>query len=68
VPDRAGRASRFAPAPDGTWRGLEGYFAGERLLLADDHLDLGTFVFTRSPYDPEAPVPGGVDDRGWQAT
>jgi CubicO group peptidase (beta-lactamase class C family) len=66
-PDRPGRASRFVLGGDEVWRGLDGYFAGERLLLADDHLDLGTFVFTRSPYDPDAPVPGGVDDRGWRA-
>jgi CubicO group peptidase (beta-lactamase class C family) len=68
LPGRAGRASRFVPGPDGTWRGLEGYFAGEPLRLADDHLDLGTFVLTRTPYDPAAPVPGGVDEEGWQPT
>jgi hypothetical protein len=68
LPGRAGRASRFALLPDGTWRGMDGYFAGEPLRLADDHLDLGTFVFTRTAYDPEAPVPGGVDERGWHAT
>ena len=38
----------------------------ERLTIAEDHLDVGTFVFTRTPYDPEAPVPGGVDARGWR--
>jgi hypothetical protein len=62
---RNGRASRFAPRDDGTWVGLDGYYAGEVLRIAEDHLDLGTFVFTRTPYDPEAPVPGGVDERGW---
>jgi CubicO group peptidase (beta-lactamase class C family) len=66
LPGRNGRASRFAPLEDGTWRGLDGYYAGERLRIAEDHLDLGTFIFTRTPYDPEAPVPGGVDERGWQ--
>jgi hypothetical protein len=66
LPGRTGRASRFAPRGDGTWRGLDGYHAGETLRLADDHLDLGSFVFTRTPYDPAAPVPGGVDPRGWQ--
>ena len=30
------------------------------------HLDLGTFVFTREPYDPAAPVPGGHDQDGWR--
>jgi len=29
-------------------------------------LDVGTFHFTRTPYDPESPVPGGVDPAGWQ--
>jgi CubicO group peptidase (beta-lactamase class C family) len=66
LPGRLGRASRFARRADGTWTGLDGYFAGEPLRIAEDHLDLGTFVFTRSPYDPEAPVPGGVDERGWR--
>jgi hypothetical protein len=46
--------------------GLDGYFAGETLRIAGDHLDLDTFIFTRAPYDPEAPVPGGVDERGWR--
>jgi CubicO group peptidase (beta-lactamase class C family) len=67
LPGRAGRASRFVRRPDGTWTGLDGYYAGEVLRIADDHLDLGTFVFTRTPYDPDAPVPGGVDDSGWSA-
>ena len=66
LPGRMGRASRFTTQDDGTWIGLDGYFAGETLRIADDHLDLGTFVFTRTPYDPEAPVPGGVDERGWR--
>jgi CubicO group peptidase (beta-lactamase class C family) len=65
LPGRTGRASRFAPLEDGTWRGLDGYYAGERLRIAEDHLDLGTFIFTRTAYDPQAPVPGGVDERGW---
>jgi hypothetical protein len=36
------------------------------LTIAADHLDLGTFVFTRTPYDPMGPVPGGVDEGGWR--
>jgi hypothetical protein len=67
LPGRAGRASRFARRDDGTWTGLDGYYAGEPLRIADDRLDLGTFVFTRTPYDPGAPVPGGVDEGGWRA-
>ncbi|MEV0235962.1 serine hydrolase domain-containing protein [Nonomuraea sp. NPDC050786] len=61
----SGRASRFVPQPDGTWLGLDGYYAGETLRVAADHLDLNTFIFTRTPYDPAAPVPGGVT--GWHA-
>jgi CubicO group peptidase (beta-lactamase class C family) len=66
LPGRPGRASRFAPRGDGSWLGLDGYYAGETLRLAADHLDVGTFIFTRTPYDPAAPVPGGVDERGWR--
>jgi hypothetical protein len=67
-----GRATRLRPTGDGHWTGLTGYFAGERLSLERDatgavtHLDLGSFVFTRKPYDPEAPIPGGVDAAGWR--
>ncbi|MFH8404580.1 serine hydrolase domain-containing protein [Streptomyces sp. NPDC018019] len=68
-----GRASRFRAEPDGTWTGLDGYFAGETLSAVRDegdgsvsHLDLGTFVFTRGPYAPAGPVPGGVDAEGWR--
>jgi CubicO group peptidase (beta-lactamase class C family) len=66
LPGRGGRASRFSARDDGTWVGLDGYYAGETLRIAEDHLDLGTFIFTRTPYDPEAPVPGGVDEAGWR--
>ncbi len=66
LPGRGGRASRFSPRDDGTWVGLDGYYAGETLRIADDHLDLGTFIFSRTPYDPDAPVPGGVDEKGWR--
>ena len=68
-----GRSTRFRPNGDGTWTGLHGYFDGEILRVvrrADgtvSHLDLGSFVFTRAPYDQQAPVPGGVDEGGWRA-
>jgi CubicO group peptidase (beta-lactamase class C family) len=62
---RPGRSSRFRPCPDGTWLGLDGYHAGETLRLGPQALNLATFVFTRTPYDPAAPVPGGVDGAGW---
>ncbi|MFF4327932.1 serine hydrolase domain-containing protein [Streptomyces sp. NPDC001591] len=67
-----GRSARFRAAPDGTWTGLTGYYAGEtlRAVRREDgslsHLDLASFVFTREPYDPQAPVPGGVDPQGWR--
>jgi CubicO group peptidase (beta-lactamase class C family) len=67
----AGRAARFRALGDGRWVGLNGYFAGEVLAVGRDpsrrvtHLDIGSFTFTRSAYDPDAPVPGGVDDAGW---
>ncbi len=64
---RPGRSSRFRARPDGTWVGLDGYFAGETLRLDPVALNLATFVFTRTPYDPAAPVPGGVDGTGWHA-
>jgi CubicO group peptidase (beta-lactamase class C family) len=57
---------RFAPAGDGTLVGLAGYHHGERLRAvrnADasiNHLLCATFVYTRTPYDPQAPIPGGV--------
>ena len=66
-----GRGSRFRPNPDGTWTGLDDYFAGETLRAVRDasgrvtHLDLATFVYTRVAYDPTAPVPGGVAPTGW---
>lgn len=67
-----GRRSRFRPAGEDRWIGLDGYYSGERLRIvrrADgsiDHLDLNTFVFTRTPYDREAAVPGGVDPESWR--
>nr|WSZ97239.1 beta-lactamase family protein [Streptomyces sp. NBC_00857] len=70
----SGRGSRFVVEPDDTWTGLDGYYAGETLRVVRrpdgsvDHLDLGSFVFTREPYDPEADVPGGVDEGGWRGS
>lgn len=66
------RGSRFRRAPDGTWVGLDGYYAGETLRVesgpdgAVSHLDLGSFVFTREPYAPGEVVPGDVDPGGWR--
>ncbi|MFI9580814.1 serine hydrolase domain-containing protein [Streptomyces sp. NPDC052236] len=67
-----GRGSRFVARADGSWTGLDGYYAGEtlRVVRGEDgsvsHLDLGSFVFTREPYGPGAAVPGGVDPEGWR--
>ncbi|PAZ09408.1 serine hydrolase [Streptomyces sp. SA15] len=67
-----GRRSRFRVNGDGTWTGLEGYYAGELLKAVRrpdgsvSHLDLGSFVLTRQPYDEGASVPGGVDPAGWR--
>ena len=66
------RSSRFVRAEqEGVWRGLDAYYAGELLRPvrgADgsvSHLDLASFRLTRTPYDPDADVPGGVDPAGW---
>ena len=67
-----GRRARFRALPDGGWIGLNGYYAGEtlRVVRREDgsvsHLDLGSFVFTREPYEPGDAVPGGVDEGGWR--
>ena len=61
-----GRASRFRDRGDGTWLGLDGYFAGEVLRVRPDLLAVATFAYTRTAYDPAQPVPGGVAERGWR--
>lgn len=60
-----GRTLRFARTGPDTYVGTAGYLAGEQLEVvrrADgtvSHLLAATFVFTRTPYDPAAPIPGG---------
>lgn len=67
-----GRGSRFAAGADGSWTGLDGYYTGETLRAVRrpdgslSHLDLGSFVFTREPYEPADVVPGGMDAEGWR--
>jgi hypothetical protein len=67
-----GRASRLWPGSDGTWTGQDGYYTGESLQVirrADgsvSHLDLGSFVFTRQPYEPGAPQAAQPAPDGWQ--
>ena len=64
------RGSRFRPLGAG-WVGLDGYHEGEPLVAVRDaqgrvgHLDLGSFRFTRTPYDPAADVPGDVHPDRW---
>jgi CubicO group peptidase (beta-lactamase class C family) len=67
-----GRATEFAPGgTPGTWVGVTaGYWQGETLRPVEREgrvvaLDVGTFCFTRSPYAPEAEIPGGHDGVGW---
>ena len=67
----AGRGTRFSARDDGTFVGLDGYHAGEVLTVVRQDaavvaLDLGSFVFSRTPYDPAAPHPGGVHPQGWR--
>ena len=44
--------------------GSTGYHAGEEIRVGRDaagaitHLDIATFILTRTPYDPRAPIPG----------
>ncbi len=53
---------------DGRVVGVIGYHAGEELKVirnpdgSVNHVNIATFVFTRAPYDPEAPIPGGVPE------
>ena len=35
------------------------------VAFVDCRLDLASFRLTRTPYDPGADVPGGVDEAGW---
>jgi CubicO group peptidase (beta-lactamase class C family) len=64
-------AFRFSRSADGSWTGLDDYYEGEQLTPLTDPdgrvvaLDLATHTYTRAPYDPAAPVPGGVDPGGW---
>lgn len=67
----AGRDLRFRRDDAGGWRGVDGYMAGEPLTVvtnADGEavaLDVASFIYTRTPYDPAAPVPGGVNPTPW---
>lgn len=68
-----GHGMRFRRDDGHGWRGVEGYMAGEplKVIAGPDGqpraLDIGSFILTRTPYDPDADVPGGVDPAGWHA-
>jgi hypothetical protein len=68
-----GRGMRFRRDADGGWRGLDGYMAGEPPTPVPGPdgnviaLEIASFIYTRTPYDPAAPVPGAVESEGWRA-
>lgn len=77
APTDTGLGSRFRrhPLQPGAWIALDGYFAGETMRVvphptaadgAPVALNISTFVLSRLPYDPSAPIPGGLDPGGWQ--
>ncbi|WP_111768523.1 serine hydrolase domain-containing protein [Nakamurella deserti] len=70
VPVGAGRGSRFRRTGADSWEGQDGYYLGETLRVirpagTRPYLDLASFRLTRTPYDPDADIPGGVDPAGW---
>ncbi len=64
--DGGGRRMAFTRTGPDTFLGTRGYHAAETLQVvrrADgslSHLEVATFVYTRTPYDPAAPIPGGA--------
>jgi CubicO group peptidase (beta-lactamase class C family) len=68
-----GRVMRFEADGKGGWTGIDGYQAGEPLVPVTGPdgsviaLDIGSFIYTRTPYDPAAPIPGGVSADRWHA-
>ncbi|MDF3045359.1 MAG: beta-lactamase [Ornithinibacter sp.] len=67
----AARGSRFRRVAADEWVGLDSYFAGEPMRVVRrgngtvSHLDVASFRLTRTPYDPDADLPGGIDPGGW---
>jgi CubicO group peptidase (beta-lactamase class C family) len=61
-------AERFSEQ-DGVIRGVEGYHLAETLHVVRrpdgtvSHLECATFLYTRTPYDPSVPIPGGHPER-----
>ena len=68
VARRSGTETDRFRVEDGRVVGVVGYHAGEELKVirnpdgSVNHVNIATFVFTRTPYDPEAPIPGGVPE------
>jgi hypothetical protein len=53
-----GLSSRFSPLAPDLYQGRDGYFAGEKLRVIREgdkiqHLNLATFILTRTPYGLE---------------
>lgn len=67
-----GRSSRFKRTGPDTFVGLDTYYKQEEATVernADgsiNHLRVASMVFTQTPYDADAKLPGGFDDAGWQ--
>lgn len=68
--DGPGRAMSFAPTDDPeVFVGASGYLTGETLRVerhpdgSVSHLGCATFVYTRVPYDPRAPIPTPTEPR-----
>ncbi len=68
VARRSGTETDRFRVEDGRVVGVIGYHAGEELKVirnpdgSVNHVNIATFVFTRTPYDPDAPIPGGVPE------
>ncbi len=68
-----GTRTRFRKDAAGNWRGLDGYLAFEPLTTVTGPdgrvvaLNIGSFVYSRTPYDQAAPIPGGVAPQSWHA-
>ncbi|MGI8577351.1 MAG: DUF7586 domain-containing protein [Nocardioidaceae bacterium] len=63
-PGDASPAYRYRRTAADTFVGISGYHTGETLRVVRrpegpvSHLECATFVYTRPPYDPDAPIPG----------
>lgn len=73
TPGSTDRGMRFRRDESGGWRGIDDYMAGEPLTTVTGSggqvvaLNVGSFIYSRAPYDPAAPIPGDVDAAGWHA-